>query len=81
MVRPECVRLTPASEHDSGLVGTVVKVSFLGSVTRASVRCQAVDAPFVVDMPSGVDHGIRENSLVQLSWDINDTVVLDGPAG
>ena len=77
MVRPESVRLTPASEGDPGLVGTVIKISFLGSVTRASVHCPAVDAPFIVDMPSGFDHGIRENSLVQLQWDVKDTVLLD----
>ncbi len=81
MVRPECVRLTPASEGDPGLIGTVVKVSFLGSATRASVRCAAVDAPFIVDMPSGLDHNVRESSLVQLSWDVKDVVLLDGPAG
>ena len=66
MVRPECVRLSPASEGDPSLVGTVIKVSFLGSVTRTSVDCPAVDAPFIVDMPSGLPHDIRENSLVQL---------------
>ncbi len=81
MVRPECVRLSPASEGDSGLIGTVIKVSFLGSATRASVRCAAVDAPFIVDLPSGLDHQIREESLVALSWDVKDTVLLDGPAG
>ena len=81
MVRPECVRLTPASEGDPGLIGTVVKVSFLGSATRASVRWPAVDAPFIVDMPSGLDHQIRADSLVRLTWDVKDTVVLDGPAG
>jgi spermidine/putrescine ABC transporter ATP-binding subunit len=79
MVRPECVRLTPASEADRNLVGTVIKISFLGSVTRASVHCPAVDAPFIVDTPSGLDHGIRENSLVQLRWDVKDAVLLEGP--
>ncbi|HEX4033198.1 MAG TPA: ABC transporter ATP-binding protein [Solirubrobacteraceae bacterium] len=79
MVRPECVRLTPASEGDPNLVGTVIKISFLGSVTRASVLCPAIDAPFIVDMPSGLDHDIRENSLVQLRWDVKDTVLLDDP--
>jgi len=78
MVRPECVRLEPASEGDPSLVGTVIKISFLGSVTRASVLCPAVDSPFIVDMPSGLDHGIRENSLVQLRWDVKDAVLLDG---
>jgi ABC-type Fe3+/spermidine/putrescine transport system ATPase subunit len=81
MIRPECVRLTPASEGDPGLIGTVVKVSFLGSATRASVLCPAVDAPFIVDIPSGLDHQIRATSLVQLTWDVKDTVVLDTPAG
>lgn len=81
MVRPECVRLTPASEGDPGLIGTVVKVSFLGSTTRASIRCPAVDAPFIVDMPSGTDHQIKVDSLVQLTWDVLDTTILDGPAG
>jgi spermidine/putrescine ABC transporter ATP-binding subunit len=80
MVRPECVRLEPASEGDPGLKGTVIKISFLGSVTRASVLCPAVDGPFVVDMPSGLEHELRENSLVHLRWDIKDTVVLEGSA-
>jgi spermidine/putrescine ABC transporter ATP-binding subunit len=79
MVRPEAVRLTPASEGDPGLIGTVIKISFLGSVTRASVHCPSVEAPFIADMPSGVGHEIRENSLVQLGWDVKDTVLLDGP--
>jgi spermidine/putrescine ABC transporter ATP-binding subunit len=79
MVRPECVRLTPATEGERALIGTVIKVSFLGSVTRASVQCPAVDAPFIVDMPSGAHHEIRENSLVQLRWEAKDAVLLDGP--
>jgi ABC-type Fe3+/spermidine/putrescine transport system ATPase subunit len=78
MVRPECVRLTPASEGDQGLLGTVIKISFLGGVTRASVHCPAVDSHFIVDMPSGFDHEVRENSLVALQWDVKDTVLLDG---
>jgi len=81
MVRPECVRLTPASEGDRGLTGTVVKVSFLGSAVRASVHCPAVDGPFIADMPSGLHQQISENSLVQVSWDVKDTVLLDGLAG
>jgi spermidine/putrescine transport system ATP-binding protein len=81
MVRPEAVRLTPASEGDPGLIGTVIKISFLGSVTRASVNCPSVDGHFIADMPSGVGHEIREDSLVQLGWDVKDTVLLDGPAG
>jgi spermidine/putrescine transport system ATP-binding protein len=79
MVRPECVRLAPASEDDPGLVGTVIKVSFLGSVIRTTVQCPAVDTPFIVDMPSGSHHDIAENSLVQLRWDVKDAVLLDGP--
>ncbi len=81
MVRPESVHLSPTSEGDPGLVGTVIKLSFLGSVMRASVDCRSVDTPFIVDMPAGFDHGIRENSLVQLQWDVRDTVVFDVPAG
>ena len=55
MVRPESVRLRPTTEGDPGLVGTVIKLSFLGSVTRASVDCKSVDTPFIVDMPAGFD--------------------------
>jgi spermidine/putrescine transport system ATP-binding protein len=80
MVRPECVRLCAASEGDPGLLGTVIKLSFLGSVTRASIDCPSVEAPLIVDMPSGIDHGIQENSLVRLQWDVKDSVLLDGPA-
>jgi spermidine/putrescine transport system ATP-binding protein len=81
MVRPECVRLTPASQGDPGLVGTVIKLAFLGSVMRVSVDCPAVDSTFIVDMVSGADHEVRENSLVQVQWDVEDTVLLDGPGG
>ncbi len=79
MVRPECVRLTAASAGDQGLIGTVIKVSFLGSVTRASVDCPAAGTPLIVDLPSGVEHQIREGSLVRAQWDVKDTVLLDNP--
>jgi spermidine/putrescine transport system ATP-binding protein len=81
MVRPECVRLSPTSDGAPGLVGTVIKLSFLGSVTRASVHCPAVDTPMIVDVPRGVEHGIRESSLVRLEWDVEDTVLLGDSAG
>ena len=52
MVRPESVRLAPASPNDPGLLGTVVKVSFLGSFTRVSIDCPAAEDPIIVDMPT-----------------------------
>jgi hypothetical protein len=59
----------------------VIKLSFLGSVTRASIDCPSVDSLLIVDMPSGIDHEVREDTLVRLQWDVKDTVLLDGPAG
>ncbi len=75
MVRPESVRLVPASPGDSGLLGTVVKVSFLGSFTRASVDCPAADDPIIVDTPAGLTEQVREATLVQLRWEADAAVL------
>jgi ABC-type Fe3+/spermidine/putrescine transport system ATPase subunit len=69
MVRPESVRLAPASPNDPGLLGTVVKVSFLGSFTRVSIDCPAADDPVIVDMPGEPNEQVRENTLVALRWE------------
>ena len=55
-------------------LGTVVKVSFLGSVTRASVDCPAVDDPIIVDMPAELTEQVREDTLVQLRWEAEAAV-------
>ena len=78
MVRPESVRLAPASPDDPGLLGTVVKVSFLGSFTRASVTCPAADDPIVVDMPTDQNEQVREDALVQLRWEAEAAVLFHG---
>jgi ABC-type Fe3+/spermidine/putrescine transport system ATPase subunit len=75
MVRPESVRLTPASPNDPGLLGTVVKVSFLGNFTRASIDCAAAEDPIIVDMPTELNEQVREGSLVQLRWEAEAAVL------
>ena len=78
MVRPESVRLAPASPDDPGLLGTVVKVSFLGSFTRVSVDCPAADDPIIVDMPTDLNEQVREDALVQLRWEAEAAVLFHG---
>jgi spermidine/putrescine ABC transporter ATP-binding subunit len=78
MVRPESVHLAPASPDDPGLVGKVVKVSFLGSFTRASVVCPALDDPIIVDMPTELTEQVREDTLVQLRWEAEAAVLFEG---
>lgn len=75
MVRPEAVHLVPASPEDRGLLGTVVKVSFLGSFIRASVECPGSDDPIIVDTPAGRTEQIREATLVQLRWEADAAVL------
>jgi spermidine/putrescine transport system ATP-binding protein len=78
MVRPESVRLAPASPDDPGLLGKLVKVSFLGSFTRASVDCPAVDDPILVDMPTELHGQVQEDALVQLRWEPDAAVLFEG---
>ena len=75
MVRPEFVHVAPASPNSTGLSGTVVKVSFLGSFTRVSIDCPAVEEPVIVDMPGEVNEQVGEGSSVQLSWEAGAAVV------
>jgi spermidine/putrescine ABC transporter ATP-binding subunit len=75
MVRPESVRLASASPSDSGLLGTVVKVSFLGNLTRASIDCAAAEDPIIVDMPTELSEQVREESLVRLRWEAEAAVL------
>jgi spermidine/putrescine transport system ATP-binding protein len=75
MVRPESVRLHPASPDDSGLVGRVVKVSFLGSFTRTSIDCPAVDDPIIVDTPTELTEQVGEDTVVQLRWEAEAAVL------
>jgi spermidine/putrescine transport system ATP-binding protein len=78
MVRPESVRLAPASPDGPGLLGKVVKVSFLGSFTRASIDCPAADDPILVDMPAELNEQVREDALVQLRWEAEAAVLFQG---
>ena len=75
MVRPESVRLATASPTDPGLLGTVVKVSFLGNFTRVSLKCAAAEDPIVVDMPTELTEQVREDSLVALRWEAEAAVL------
>jgi ABC-type Fe3+/spermidine/putrescine transport system ATPase subunit len=77
MVRPESLRLAPASSNDPGLLGTVVKVSFLGSFTRVSINCPAADDPLVADMPVELHEQVREDALVQLRWEAEAAVLFE----
>lgn len=82
MVRPEAVRITPATPSDPGLLGRVVKVSFLGGFTRISVDCAAADDPIIIDIPTELDEQVREDGLVQLRWEAEAAVVYhDTPTG
>jgi hypothetical protein len=69
------VRLVPASPGDPGLLGTVVKVWFLGSFTRASVDCPGVADPIIVDMPMELTGQVREDELVLLRWEAEAAVL------
>jgi spermidine/putrescine transport system ATP-binding protein len=75
MVRPESIRLAPASPDESGLLGTVVKVSFLGSFTRAGVDCPGADGPLLVDMPTDLHEQVQEGTLVRLRWEADAAVL------
>ena len=80
MVRPESVRLAPASPDGQGLVGTVAQLSFLGNFTRASIDCPAMDDHFIVDMPTELHEPIREDASVQLQWDADTAVLFHDPS-
>ncbi|HXO10037.1 MAG TPA: ABC transporter ATP-binding protein [Solirubrobacteraceae bacterium] len=75
MVRPESVRLESASPSDPGLLGTVVKVSFLGNLTRVSIDCAAAEDPIIVDMSAELSEQVREESLVRLRWEAEAAVL------
>jgi spermidine/putrescine ABC transporter ATP-binding subunit len=77
MVRPESVRLASATPSDPGLLGTVVKVSFLGNLTRVSIDCAAAEDPILVDMPIDVNEQVNEESLVQLRWEAGAAVLFE----
>ena len=75
MVRPESVRVATASPTDPGLLGKVVKVSFLGNFTRVSINCEAAEDPIIVDMPTELTEQVREDSLVALRWEAEAAVL------
>jgi len=75
MVRPESVGLTTASPNDSGLLGTVTTVSFLGNFTHVSVDCPAAEDPIIVEMPTEADELARVGGVVQLHWAPESAVV------
>jgi ABC-type Fe3+/spermidine/putrescine transport system ATPase subunit len=77
MVRPESVRLSPATEDGRRLVGRVMKSAFLGTFTRISVDCEVTDDPFLVELPSAKNDGILDDMLVDMSWDPGDAVLFE----
>jgi len=75
MVRPESVRLAPAQPEDGGLIGRIVKLSFLGNFVRASIECSATDDFLVVDMSTEPSAGIREGESTRLRWEADAAVL------
>jgi spermidine/putrescine transport system ATP-binding protein len=80
MVRPEAIRLTPASPDDPGLTGRIVMVSFLGGFTRVSLDCAAAEEPVIVDMPGELEEQVREDTLVRLHWEAEAAVLFQDTA-
>jgi ABC-type Fe3+/spermidine/putrescine transport system ATPase subunit len=80
MVRPEAVRLTPASPNDPGFLGKVVKVSFLGGFTRISIDCAAAEDPIIVDLPGELEEQVQEDGLVRLHWEAEAAVLFHDTA-
>ncbi|MDQ6818166.1 MAG: ABC transporter ATP-binding protein [Actinomycetota bacterium] len=75
MVRPESVRLTPATEDGQHLVGRVMKSAFLGTFTRVSIDCEVSDEPFLVELPGAKNDGIVDDMMVHISWEAEDAVL------
>jgi spermidine/putrescine transport system ATP-binding protein len=75
MVRPESVRLRPATEDGTGLTGRVMKSAFLGTFTRISVDCEVADEPLLVELPGAKNDGIVDDMIVHVSWDPEDAVL------
>src|SRR5437879_13097496 len=83
MVRPEAIRFVPSGDTHLCLDGRVVQSSFLGSFKRASIACAATEAPVIATLPQGKRHrpDLREDSIVSVTWDPEDAVVLDMDQG
>jgi spermidine/putrescine ABC transporter ATP-binding subunit len=77
MVRPEAVNVVAGNGHHEGLVGTVVRSSFLGSFTRVAVQCDAADAQIMAALPGGAASQLVENATATVTWSPDDAVVLD----
>jgi spermidine/putrescine ABC transporter ATP-binding subunit len=81
MVRPESIHLSASGDAPAErLRGRIVQTSFLGSLTRVAVACDAVPAPMVAVL-SGRDlltaSDLAPDTEVLLWWQPGDAVLLD----
>lgn len=77
MVRPEDVRVQARNGHDQGLVGRVVRSSFLGSFTRIEVMVDGIDAPIASVMHGGTTIQFGEDATAAVTWAPQAAVLLD----
>jgi len=81
MVRPESIHLSASGDAPAEtLRGRIVQTSFLGSLTRVAVACDAVPVPMVAVL-SGRDHLAASDLVpdmeIALWWQPGDAVLLD----
>ena len=81
MVRPESIHLSASGDAPAEkLRGRIVQTSFLGSLTRVAVACDAVPVPMVAVL-SGRDYLAASDLVpdmeVALWWQPGDAVLLD----
>ena len=78
-IRPERVRINPASEADATRVsGTVVDVTYLGRYARVRLNACGLE-DFIVTLPNdGRDLALAPGSTLNLGWSAADCRALDG---
>jgi spermidine/putrescine ABC transporter ATP-binding subunit len=81
MVRPESIHLSASGDAPAEkLRGRIVQTSFLGSLTRVAIACDAVSVPMVAVL-SGRDlltaSDLAPDTEVSLWWQPSDAVLLD----
>jgi ABC-type Fe3+/spermidine/putrescine transport system ATPase subunit len=64
-LQPESVTLAPRTDGSTGLCGTLVSLSFYGTLIRARVDVDGLDLP--VAMLSAADHGLEVGRPVQVT--------------
>jgi spermidine/putrescine transport system ATP-binding protein len=77
MVRPEAVQVIAGNGHPEGLVGRVVRSSFLGSFTRVAVQCDTADAQIMAALQASVAARLQADTTATVTWAPEDAVVLD----